>query len=1171
LITITDGQTDTILDDIDYGDFWGDNHHKSLKDNIETFDFTTFADKSYSQYLSDKNRIVIPDEDGSFIEFEITNHRKYHGQEGKFIEVYTSASYLSLQKAKVIRPQKLQGATAKSAAQFAVEGTEFEVGEVHYAGIRTINIERHTNPYTLLKRIAREFNLELRFHIEKEGNKIVGRYVDLLERVGEWQGREVEFGKDLIDIERKEDTNNIVTALVGLGPEDENGNRIEVFVEDKEALQRWGRRNPKTGELMHIVETYEPQSEDTEMTESRLRELTKNELEKRVNALVEYVGYVSDLEKVPGLEHEEFRFGDTIKLKDTSFNPPLYLEARVHTQDRPLSDPSQKKVTLGDFIELGEEEVFEVWKALQQQINERLSKMVIVNIVANGGIAFKNGQGSTDLKAVTYLQGQEVDSSGLSYEYTWQVYDKNGNLIGTSGGKQFTVHAKDIDEKSTYIVKVSDGEKEMSSAVVTVTNVFDGEQGPPGPKGEKGDQGPQGPAGTSVTSITEYYLATNLSSGVTTETSGWTTTMQQMTPQKRYLWNYERINFSDGTYQNTNPVIIGVYGDEGEEGRSVVDITEYYLASSASSGVTRSTSGWTTTMQVTTPEKRYLWNYEKITWNKAPLETYTDPVIVGVHGEQGPKGEDGKTFYTWIKYADTPTSGMSDSPEGKEYIGIAYNKETPTPSTNYADYIWAKFKGEQGIPGPPGEDGQPTYTWVKYADDENGNGMSDSPDGKLYIGLAFNKTTPEESNNPADYTWSLMPQNIEIGGRNLIILTDALHGYPLADGTLHSTSAARTPKEYIKVKPGEQYVLSIPYSDLADNVVRLAQFDESKNFVRRPLYGGGETEGDVRVHYITIPDNVYYIWPGFAKDAKVKLEKGNKATDWTPAPEDVQAEIDEAKQDAQNAQQTADGKNTVFYQSTKPSLMGRKEGDLWFKSDEGYKPFRFNGSDFVEASFGHQAIATLDLGKATVGKLSGQFIETKTLEAGHIKSLNGLNIGNGQFVVDSNGNVSFKGKLDGADGAFNGVLTNKGTYGTVTIDDGVIELNDIDLGWAEIKSNGVRIYNTLTNRELRIGADYITSPDGDIMINSDIVTAFKETGYCGVGGYDFRGDGGIAGVGVNFRKRKTYVPSSVTLSPISQSPDYEVITYELSPDGFYMALQGKNHMQYRFWRGTYTA
>src|SRR5690606_12169040 len=145
-------------------------------------------------------------------------------------------------------------------------------------------------------------------------------------------------------------------------------------------------------------------------------------------------------------------------------------------------------------------------------------------------------------------------------------------------------------------------------------------------------------------------------------TPGWTTTMQQMTPQKRYLWNYERINFSDGTYQNTNPVIIGVYGDEGEEGRSVVDITEYYLTSSASSGVTRDTSGWTTTMQVTTPEKRYLWNYEEITWNKEPTKTYTEPVIIGVHGEQGQKGEDGQgvdniTIEYYLSDSDSTRTG----------------------------------------------------------------------------------------------------------------------------------------------------------------------------------------------------------------------------------------------------------------------------------------------------------------------------------------------------------------------------------------------------------------------------------------------------------------------------------------------------------------------------------
>lgn len=133
--------------------------------------------------------------------------------------------------------------------------------------------------------------------------------------------------------------------------------------------------------------------------------------------------------------------------------------------------------------------------------------------------------------------------------------------------------------------------------------------------------------------------------------------------------------------------------------------------------------------------------------------------VQGPQGVQGPKGADGKQYYTWLKYADTPTSGMSDTPTGKAYIGLAYNKETATESNNYADYTWSLVKGEKGdtgISGPKGADGKTYYTWLKYADNSSGSGMSDSPEGKAYIGLAYNKATEVESNNPADYMWSLI-------------------------------------------------------------------------------------------------------------------------------------------------------------------------------------------------------------------------------------------------------------------------------------------------------------------------------------------------------------------------------------------------------------------------------
>ena len=128
----------------------------------------------------------------------------------------------------------------------------------------------------------------------------------------------------------------------------------------------------------------------------------------------------------------------------------------------------------------------------------------------------------------------------------------------------------------------------------------------------------------------------------------------------------------------------------------------------------------------------------------------------GVQGEQGIAGVDGTDHYTWIKYADDYLgNGLSDDPTDKAYIGIAYNKTTATESLVAGDYTWSRFLGATGVAGPAGANGLTTYTWIKYADDANGTGMSDSPTGKNYMGIAVNKTSLIESSTPSDYVWSL--------------------------------------------------------------------------------------------------------------------------------------------------------------------------------------------------------------------------------------------------------------------------------------------------------------------------------------------------------------------------------------------------------------------------------
>jgi hypothetical protein len=109
---------------------------------------------------------------------------------------------------------------------------------------------------------------------------------------------------------------------------------------------------------------------------------------------------------------------------------------------------------------------------------------------------------------------------------------------------------------------------------------------------------------------------------------------------------------------------------------------------------------------------------------------------------------DGASLYTWVKYADDSIgTGLSDSPANKIFIGIAVNKTSATESTVATDYTWSQIKGN---------DGSPTYTWIKYADDAIGTGLSNTSTGKSYIGIAVNKTSTTESTTAGDYEWTLI-------------------------------------------------------------------------------------------------------------------------------------------------------------------------------------------------------------------------------------------------------------------------------------------------------------------------------------------------------------------------------------------------------------------------------
>ncbi|MDQ0201672.1 phage tail spike protein [Neobacillus ginsengisoli] len=171
---ILDKQTDEIVGTLNSDKaVYVEAKRKDTLDNQNIFDFTANAKIDKASLLEKRNRLVIQDEDGFFREYIIV-YAERHNHSEKIVQ--SNASIIDLAKAKTIEPQTLQGATSASATDFALLGTEWQVGVIDYTFIRTIQIKEYTNPLAVLRRIASTFDLEIRYRVEIKGNKITGRF-----------------------------------------------------------------------------------------------------------------------------------------------------------------------------------------------------------------------------------------------------------------------------------------------------------------------------------------------------------------------------------------------------------------------------------------------------------------------------------------------------------------------------------------------------------------------------------------------------------------------------------------------------------------------------------------------------------------------------------------------------------------------------------------------------------------------------------------------------------------------------------------------------------------------------------------------------------------------------------------------------------------------------------
>lgn len=287
--------------------------------------------------------------------------------------------------------------------------------------------------------------------------------------------------------------------------------------------------------------------------------------------------------------------------------------------------------------------------------------------------------------------------------------------------------------------------------------------------------------------------------------------------------------------------------------------------------------------------------------------------LQGKDGRDGIAGKDGVSSFTHIAYSNSADGSrdFSTSNSNREYIGI-YVDSKKTDSEDYKSYKWSKIKGldgKNGIAGKAGADGKTPYLHIAYSNSADGSkDFSVNDSNRDYIGQ-YTDFSKADSTDYKKYSWSKIKGEFEgeIGGRNYLLKSErkiSNDGYLLARYELaEKPTLGETYTCTIWGNLGEGKTVFWVYH--SNGYVYLGSAKKVRNGIYqttfkwadyRKLADGEEyTANDFKLSIYTYPKHVKGVTSTIDR---IKLEKGNTGTDWTPAPEDFEDEL-EKKADSQ--------------------------------------------------------------------------------------------------------------------------------------------------------------------------------------------------------------------------------------------------------------------------------
>lgn len=360
--------------------YFGDSHREQL-DGLLTYEFSTLASHPSAVHLVAGNSIIVRNLDKALMKFQILRTEEEQ-ENGKYVKrVYAENSAVGDLHGVVVKGTLLKSVGLSQAATHALQGTGWKLGRTEYAGLKDVDFSEYPTALAALYKIRDIYGLELEFTVHFDGVKVREQFVHFVKKRGQDTRKRFTYGKDLKGVTREEDRTDLVTALVGVGKADEQGNRLtfaeyeathngyfkpkgQDWVGDDEALQKYGNNGK------HIFGRFELSSVDNFY---ELLEKTTAELKKVCKPRMTYAVSVVLLERLTKYPHEKVRLGDKIIVKDTTFEPALIVEARVIELVRSYTDPTEDSVVLGEFVPIFVDKNKQI-EAIQQQINSNISK-----------------------------------------------------------------------------------------------------------------------------------------------------------------------------------------------------------------------------------------------------------------------------------------------------------------------------------------------------------------------------------------------------------------------------------------------------------------------------------------------------------------------------------------------------------------------------------------------------------------------------------------------------------------------------------------------------------------------------------------------------------------------------------------------------------------------------